>query len=146
MEDKPIGFYIKSINNILDKRFNDLLTKYDITKTQADIVMFILCENRKNKIVTQRDIEKTFSLSNPTITGILNRLEEKNYIKREKSMKDSRSKNIIITEKFKNIENDLLNTINKKREALLNEMTKEEIETSIRLLNKIYSNLLKEEL
>ena len=36
-----IGFYIKSINNILDKRANEMLNSIGITKSQLDILLYI---------------------------------------------------------------------------------------------------------
>lgn len=84
----PIGFYFRSISNSIDKRFNQQLKSLGLTKSQLD-VLFILSKN-KDKEIIQRDIENYFHISNPTVTGILNRLEQKGYIVREQSKKDKR--------------------------------------------------------
>ena len=52
----------------------------------------------KNPVI-QKDIEEHFHISNPTVTGILNRLEQKGFIERKQSLKDKRVRTIVLTKK-----------------------------------------------
>lgn len=96
-EDFPIGFYFRRINQTIEKIVNRKSKSMDLTKSQCDLLSY-LYKNRNQKII-QRDIEHYFHISNPTVTGILNRLSQKGYIERIKSEDDRRIHYIQITKK-----------------------------------------------
>ena len=54
----------------------------------------------------QKDIEEHFHISNPTVTGILNRLEQKGFIERKHTPKDNRVRTIVITQKKHDLHED----------------------------------------
>lgn len=70
----------KQIDNALANNFNMELKDIDLTKTQTDVIGFL--DRNKDKKITQKDIEIGLKLTNPTISGILNRMEEKGFVKR----------------------------------------------------------------
>ena len=72
----------------MNKERNRKLKELSLTSSQAD-VLFYLINNYKNKI-NQKDIEKTFDLSNPTVHGIVKRLEMKDFIKKTPDSEDAR--------------------------------------------------------
>ena len=80
------GFYFHVISRLLKSIIDDTLKNYDLTKSQSDIIRF-LC-TRENEITTQKDIETYFQISNPTVTGLLNRLEQKQFIQDHKILVD----------------------------------------------------------
>lgn len=90
---------IKLTNNLFRARIDYQLKDSIITKTQAEIMLFICEKNEIDIEVNQVDIQENFHLTNPTVTGILNRLEEKCLIERRKSEKSARCNRIIVTEK-----------------------------------------------
>ena len=57
--------------------------------------------------MNQKDIEKELDISNPTVTGILNRLEVKGLITRVPCRHDARAKNIEVTEKALELDKQL---------------------------------------
>ena len=66
-----------------------------LTKAQLDLLIYI--KEHADKEVHAKDLEEYFNLSNPTIAGILSRLEQKQMILRKKSKEGSRYKAITIT-------------------------------------------------
>ncbi len=134
-----IIFYIKSVHNEIGKKRNIILAKYDITGTQCDIIEY-LYKNSNNEIY-QKDLENFFNQSNPSMTGLLNRLERKNFIIRKISIKDCRYKEIILTNKtyelLLEIKKDLL-TFSNSYNKILSENEKEYL---INLLKKLYLNI-----
>ena len=70
-----IGLLTKSINNAIEKERNRYLAEYDLTAAQSDVLRFVATANARGIEINQVDIEKEFNLSNPTVTGILKRLE-----------------------------------------------------------------------
>ena len=76
--DREIGFYLKKIFQTMDKSLNKELETIDLTSMQAHVLIYLY--KNKNNIINQRDIERKFELTNPTVNGILNRLENKGFI------------------------------------------------------------------
>ena len=101
-ERKTIGFMFKQINNVYEKEFNSRLRTLGITASQCAVLDYLFVSSKEE--VTQRDIEKALSLRNPTVTGLIKRLEENGYLFSVPSDKDKRCKNIYLTEKAYDIQ------------------------------------------
>lgn len=130
-ERMPVGFMFKQINTIYEKDFNQLLKTVGITASQCAVLDYLF--RSSEEAVNQRDIEKALSLRNPTVTGLLKRLDEKGYILSVPSNRDKRCKNIYLTEKAydirrrmeadrKKIDKRLTLGMNKKEKAALEKM------------------------
>lgn len=98
--NKHIGMILKNIHKRVVSELNKELMQFDITLMQKEVLMYIYY-SQDEKDVFQKHIEEYFNSTNPTITGILNRLESKDLIKREISQMDGRYKKLTITEKGK---------------------------------------------
>lgn len=136
-EDK-LGFLLKMIHFTFESRINEVLKKYDLTRSQCDIIMFL---SRTEQLVTQRMIEKTFHISNPTVTGLLNRLESKEFIERKVSDKDARFKYIILTDKAKILEKEIRNQLDENERYLFSCLKDDEIEELRNTLKRIVENI-----
>ena len=114
----------------------------NLTSSQMNI-LFYICTNNNSEI-NQKDIEKDLYLKNSTVTEILKRLENNGFLYRTASEKDGRYKKIVLTEKGKNIYDEM------HKKALIFEtkftqgMTKGESEILFELLQKVMTNLSKE--
>lgn len=97
-ELKHIGILFRHINKEIIALLNKDLEVYGITLMQNEVLYYIYFNEEKHDI-NQKEIEKFFNSTNPTITGILNRLQAKELIKREASTEDARYKIIKLTEK-----------------------------------------------
>ena len=137
--EREIRFYLKKIFQTMEKNLNKDLEDIDLTGMQAHVLIY-LYKNRKN-IINQRDIEREFELTNPTVNGILNRLENKRFIKRVVSLNDARNKEIMITDKSIS----LIAEMKKKAKNMENKMTlgitKEELDTFYQVIKKIFNNV-----
>ena len=79
--DAHVGLLIKFLNNSITNEINRNLLKFNLTATQHEVLVYIL-KNENKRDVFQKDVEKHLKLTNPTITGIIKRLEEKGMIVR----------------------------------------------------------------
>lgn len=74
-ERLPVGFLFKQINTVYEKDINNQLKGIGITSSQCEVLDYLFhCDKEE---VNQRDIEKALNLKNPTVTGLLQRLDEK---------------------------------------------------------------------
>ena len=138
-ERKTIGFLFKQINNVYEKEFNHRLKRLGITSSQCEVLDFLLQSSKDEG--TQRDIERALNLNNPTVTGLLKRLDEKGFILSVPSGKDKRCKNIYLTEKAYDIQRRM-ETERKKLDKMLSlGMTKKETEALYKMLNRVLYNI-----
>lgn len=129
-----LGVLIKMIHFTYESKINEVLKMYDLTRSQCDILMYL---SRSEENVTQRMIEKTFHISNPTVTGLLNRLENKGFIERKSLSKDARYRYIVLTDKAIKVENKLKEELDKNEEELFSFLNNEERDMLRILLKKI---------
>lgn len=138
-ERKTIGFLFRQINNVYEKEFNQLLRSLGITSSQCEVLDYLFHSGKEE--VTQRDIEKALSLKNPTVTGILKRLDERGFVLVVPSSKDKRCKNVYLTEKAYGIQRRMELDRKKADKMLTLGMSKKEIEALDRMLNKVLYNV-----
>ena len=92
-----IGFLFKKIDEKLEKHVNANLNSLGITFSQLKVLFFV---HEAENQTTQKEIETFLEVSHPTTNGIIKRLEEKQLVKTEMTIKNGRmSKNVAITEK-----------------------------------------------
>ena len=77
------------------RKYTPYLNKLNLTYTQY-IVMMYLWENKKTNV---KELGKTLLLDSNTLTPLLKKLEQKEYIIKTKSEKDERNKIIKLTKK-----------------------------------------------
>ena len=88
------------------------------------------------KIETLSDESK-----NPTVTGILDRLEKKGFIIRKISDRDRRMRIVTLTNSAKKINNEAIECINIFMKKAYKGVTKEEKDNFINMVNKVSYNL-----
>ena len=131
---------IKIIHWHIDQAFNEFLKKDNLTISQARVIHY-LCKH-KDKEVVQRDIEKFFRVSNPTVSGILNRLEEKGFVVRTTSENDKRIKVVILTEKALELDDYLRNSLNNYEEEMMACLSQEEKNNLLDSMDKIINAMM----
>ena len=130
---------LRQLCNLMKKQINADLEKDNLTFSQTTILMFIIMN--KDKKINQRIIEQEFNLSNPTVTGILNRLEKKDFIKRINDISDKRRKNIIPNKKAYEFIKTLEIKKQQMEENMLKDISKDEKDILFNILEKINKNL-----
>lgn len=76
------------------------LEKVNLTFMQSSVIFYIMMKKDRDPEcpITSRSLEKLFQVSNPTMSGILKRLEQKGFIERVPGTVDKREKEICISE------------------------------------------------
>lgn len=133
--DESVVILMKTISLEFDKLGNQMLMPYDLTYPQFK-TMKLLFKNQPMTI-RQIDIERHFSLTNPTVTGIIQNLEKKGFIERITNPEDSRSKVISITQKAKDMEEGLTRLGARMEEMSTKKLSAEEREQLLFLLKKL---------
>lgn len=141
MEDElKLGLLLKFIHNAIERDCNAMLRALNLTTTQLDMLMFLI--KNRHKDVNQKDIEQAFKVKNPTVTGILKRLERKGMIAREADSRDGRIKRIIVTEKSLEMERIILKKGREIDERIAQGLSQNEQEDLRKMLKRVLDNLL----
>ena len=148
MSDINVLYEIKSLEKEIVRTF---INNKDITipenffpsPTQFQIIECII-EN-KNQEINQKDLEKHLNLSRATISGVLQTMVKKNLIKRVTNREDVRTKKIILNEKTKEIFEKKRKTIEHTEKKLIKNISEEDLETFLKVLNIMKENIKKEE-
>ena len=134
-EKRPshVIMYVFRLNNALVKQKNRNMSVYNLTSIQADVLVYIL-SNYQSREVNQLDIQAVFKLTNPTVSGIIDRLEEKEFIKRVRSEKDARYRRLLPLPKGEALYEDLRRSAAEAEANITKDMSPEEASEFKRLL------------
>lgn len=138
---KRTGYMIKQINQLNQIRLNQMMAKFDLTATQTFTMIYLFKSYEKKIQVKQKDIEREMDISNPTVTGILNRLESKGLIERVECKNDARAKNICVTKKALELDIVLREMFSENEKQLVSSLNNEEKQQLDYLLEKILNDI-----
>ena len=119
------GEYIHWISDILEKRTEMLLAKGGLTLSQMMVIESF--RHSKDGYQTVQDIQNALHVAQPTVSGLVKRMEKKGLLKRVDS-KDKREKVLTLTEEGKDAINNARNGMLSIESILLASLNEEEIE------------------
>ena len=90
--------------------------------------------------MNQRDIEEELRLTNPTVTGILKRLERKGFVTRTVGSRDRRYKEVRLTERCALLGESLHPSAQEMLGGMFRGFTQEDFDTLTRLLRQLVEN------
>lgn len=130
---------VKILNTTIDRVMNRQMGELGLTSAQSHVLVFLyLC---KKDIVCQKDIEQALSLSHPTVSSILKRLEEKQMIITEAMEEDRRFKSIRLSEKCNDINRQLFEKVSAVYEQAVTGFSEEELCRFSDFLKRMNNNL-----
>lgn len=135
------GYLFKKITEKIGYKLNSELEQYDLTLSQLRVLTMIIDAHNDNQGIVQRDIESELKLSNPTVTGIIKRLELKDYVIKKSCSNDKRANYLLPTAKAIAIGKKIPQIFDKSSELLLSCLSKEEQDNLKDYLNRILKNL-----
>lgn len=135
MSNSRVFVLIKKTALVFDKLANQLLVPYDLTGSQFKILMALY--NAPAGSVRQADIEAKFSMTNPTVTGLVQKLEAKDLVKRSPHPEDKRSKVLVLTDRAMARKEQLLALADTFEQQMTANLTAEERDRLASLLTKM---------
>jgi DNA-binding MarR family transcriptional regulator len=119
--------YQKLINN-LQKAFSK--SGIEVTPVQIGLLFFL----QKNDGSSLTQISQGLMLENPTVTGLIDRLEKSGYVKRADHPNDRRVWLVYLTERGNKVANRALPIVKKLNEQIKKGYSEEEIESFKKVL------------
>lgn len=129
------GILIRQIHNALEKRANNQLKADNLTYSQMSVLVTI--RNVPAKKLTFKELEKCLSLAQSTTAGLIFRLEQKKLVSVSGDTEDKRIKYVEITALGEKFCNKAKQEMEHTEKLLLENLSDEERENLLTLLEKI---------
>lgn len=133
-----LGHLIRVAEKCRAQTMTNSLASMDLTAAQGQIMSFIA---HRAEPPCARDIEEAFRLTHPTVSGLLSRLEQKEFIEMRPDPKDRRYKRIYVLPKGQELHETMHQTIDATEERLMQNFTEEEKEQFAVFLQRAIDNL-----
>ena len=142
---KDVGPVIHAVSNLLSRRVDAEKRERgmaEVTPMQIWIIGYL--HDHCDQDIFQKDIERAFTITRSTVTGILKLMEKNGYIMRITVPEDARLKKLVLTKKGEDILQKVREHRDEMERLLVNGMTEEEINALFQLLDKLKQNLRRE--
>ncbi|MET3617808.1 DNA-binding MarR family transcriptional regulator [Peptoniphilus olsenii] len=131
--DCCVAFVTNIASKTLSECLNNRLLKYGVTKSQWIAMYYI----NRHKSLNNNDLAELMGAKQPTISGIIDRLEREKLIIRKEDKKDKRRKFIRLTKKGEEINEELTEIAQDFRDVCLSGIDEKDQETFLQILNKM---------
>lgn len=139
MAGLPVSGKIRNLHIAIETEFNRQLKELGLTAVQSMVLKYIVSSEKEE--INQVDIEKYLRCTNPTVTGLMKRLAEKELVICMSSKKDKRFKKVMPTEKSRQLIAYLDKRVEELNHKITAGLTEEERENLKRMLEKMEKNL-----
>jgi DNA-binding MarR family transcriptional regulator len=102
--DNQLCFRLYAVSRRMTRLYQPFLEKFNLTYPQY-IIMLVMFEH---KVMDFKDLSKVVDLKTGTLTPIVQRLEEHGFVSRVKNKQDMRKMNVILTEKGKELQRQVI--------------------------------------
>lgn len=117
------GYMARVLHGCASQAMNEALSSMDLTSAQGHLMGFLA---HSDQPPCARDIEEAFHLSHPTVSGLLSRLERKEFLEFRPDPEDRRCKRIYILPKGRECLEVMETTIRNNEKRLLRGFSPEE--------------------
>lgn len=137
---RDLGHKFRQIDQMFKLRMNNNLEELDITIAQMHVLGYL--GHHEGEKVTQKILAQEFNVKHPTMSGILQRMQEKGLISISVDENNKKYKNIIKTKKADKIKDEMDKYRDYTEAVLTDGFSDDEINTLSKLLDKVYNNLM----
>ena len=117
------GHMARILHSAVSQSITQALEEMELTSAQGRIMGFLA---HRKEPPCAKDIEEEFHLSHPTVSGLLSRLEKKDFIEFRPDEKDGRCKRIYVLPKGLACHERIFHTIQENEERIVRGFTPEE--------------------
>lgn len=143
MYGDPVGRRIKIINNLMKRSMDKFFGRRPDRATLMHTWILGFLQNRQDAGIDtfQKDIEAEFSINRSTTSEMLKLMCKNGMISRVPVDYDARLKKIVLTEKSLKFNQELSRKMNEIDKILIKGLTESEVETFLKLCDKLIDNL-----
>lgn len=132
------GHMFRILHCAISQTVTQAMMEMELTSAQGRIMGFLAMQKDPP---CAKDIEENFNLSHPTVSGILSRLEKKDFIEFRPDQQDKRCKRIYILPKGTDCNERIYHTILENERLIVRGFSQEEMAQFADLLTRAANNL-----
>ena len=142
MQEKKVGKVIKGLSNEIGRFIQPYINEEaeQLTMSQFHFITYILEESQIGPVY-QKDLEANFNIRRSTATGILQRLEKNQLVKRQATATDGRLKSLSLTPQGYDAYQSRRQKLDNANRLFVSGIDPEELATFYRVIDQIHSNL-----
>ena len=143
IEDVPLRVLVLMgmLFNMGRAQFDRAMREVGLTHSQVMVIAYLYKNRDSGRELTSHELEQVFHVSNPTMSGILKRLEKKGKIKRIPGKTDKRSKQLLLETSTDSFFRQMENQAKTARTALFHGISEEELIETETILKKLLHNM-----
>lgn len=138
-KDEPLGFLIHEVANALSQGYSTVMAPLGLTRPQVRVLVWV----DHSPGITQAELCELIGTSPMALTGLLDRMESKNLVKRQEDPTDRRAKRIYLTDGALALKPEMEKIEAEFRVAAREGLTPEDIATAQRVLASMKANVAK---
>lgn len=139
MRHDTIGILIKQIHDAVGKHVNNALREKGLTMAQVRVLMELGEDDGSAKSL--KELEHRFRVAQPTVVGVVRRLEAKGLVQGFSDPDDNRVKLVRLTPDGERLRKMNMREIDEMEERLLKNMSEDEQQNFLRMLHTVYNNI-----
>lgn len=145
-KEETVGFMIKTLDKMIMRSQITSIRKAGHEKLphMHGWIIGYLYENREKEIC-QKDLEAEFSIARSTVTNIVKQMEKNGYIIRIGVERDSRLKQLKLTQKGEECHKAVVDSFRRIEESICQGIVPEDLEIFLRVAGQIRQNLMKDQ-
>ena len=132
------GFLIRILHWCNSNSMDSAMENLELTGSQGHIMAYLA---HAKEPPCPRDLEAEFHMTHPTVSGLLSRLEKKDFIALRPDAADRRCKRIYVLPRGRECQETMHRTILANEDRLVQGFTQEEQELFARLLTQAIGNM-----
>lgn len=98
------------MNRKMQRHFASYFSDSPLTCIQGIVLHYIIVENVRRDIFP-KDLEEFLGIKGSSVTSLINNLEQGGYLRRESLESDGRYKKLVLTEKTKEMQEDIVRRV-----------------------------------
>ena len=110
MDEKKLMEQYDKMNRKMQRHFASYFSDSQLTCIQGIVLHYIIVENDRGDIFP-KDLEEFFWIKGSSVTSLINNLERDGYLRRESLESDGRYKKLVLTEKTREMQEDILRRV-----------------------------------
>jgi len=136
--DRNIRFLVNDLSRLITSKYNRIMKPASLTRTQWRVIVHL----HRNDGLTQSQLAGLLVVGKATVDGLVNRLEEENWVERRGDINDPRQNHIFLSQKGRDLGEEMIAQGRELTEQAMADLTKEEREQLIQLLGRLKASLL----
>lgn len=110
MDEKKLMEQYDKMNRKMQRHFSSYFFDSQLTSIQGIVLHYIIVEKDRGDIFP-KDLEEFLGIKGSSVTSLINNLEQGGYLRRESLESDGRYKKLVLTEKTKGMQEDILKRV-----------------------------------